>query len=75
MTLTQQRWHLNFTRNSFYIFFPVDGTVSYLEFMPSPLYVRSKRTCSLASRAPNTSKVNNLNVNYLKTLKTHRGPH
>jgi len=24
MTLTQQKWYLNFTRNSFYIFFPVD---------------------------------------------------
>jgi len=33
-----------------------DDTVSYREFIPSPSYVPSKRTCSLASRALNTGK-------------------
>jgi len=33
-----------------------DSTVSYREFIPRPSYVRSKRTCSLASRALNTGE-------------------
>jgi len=30
--------------------------VGYREFIPSPLYGRSKRTCSLASRGLNTGE-------------------
>jgi len=29
MTLTQQWWYLNFTRNSFYILFPEQGIILF----------------------------------------------
>jgi len=52
-----------------------DGTGSYREFIPSPSYVQNELVHSLAEYLTPVNKVNNLNANYLKILKTHRGPH
>ena len=43
--------YLNLIGNSFYILFPRKGIMSYKEIISSRLYVRSKGTCPLASRA------------------------
>jgi len=76
MTLTQQWQHLTCTRKSLFIVFPAKGIVNYRQIPSSGLYVRSKGTCSLSGRTLLTvKKLNNLNVNYLKVPKIHRGPH
>jgi len=51
MTLTQQWRYLNLTRNSFFVLFPVKRIMSYRHTISSRLYVLSKGTYSLASRA------------------------
>ena len=38
-------------------------------------FVQNELVHSLAKHLTQVNKVNNLNVNYLKTPKTHRGPH
>jgi len=49
MTLTQQWWYLNLTRNSFHIIFPAKGIMSFRQGISSRLCVHLQ-TCSLASR-------------------------
>jgi len=51
MTLTQQWWYLNLTGNRFYILFPAKCIMTYRQIISSWIYVCSKGTCSLASRA------------------------
>ena len=73
--MTQQWQHLNPTRNSFYILFLAKVIVSCRQIISSPLYVCTELVHSLAEnyRTP-VNKLNNLNVNYLKITKRHRGP-
>jgi len=67
---------MNVTRSSFYILFSAKGIVSYRQVISTRLYVRLNGTCSPTSRAlQNTgNKLNNVNINYFKTPKKHRGP-
>jgi len=44
MTLTQQWWYMNLTRNSPRIFFPAKGIVSSREIICGLLYVRLNTT-------------------------------
>jgi len=48
MTLTQQWWHVNLTRNSFCILFPAKGIVSFRQIISS---LRLKRNCSLPGQS------------------------
>ena len=78
MTLTQQRRHLNLTRNSFYVLFLAKCIVSCRQIISSRLYVRLKK--NLFTHWPSTFKhrwikKKNLNADHMKIPKTHRGPH
>jgi len=77
MMLKQQWQYLNLTRNSFCILFLAKGIMSYRQIISSHLYVHLKGTCSVAGQALSTpvSKLNNVNVNYLKIPKKHCGLH
>jgi len=50
MMLMQQWWYVNLTRNN-YILFLATSVVSHRQIISSCLYVRLKRTCSLAGQA------------------------
>jgi len=71
MTLTQQWRYVNLTRNrqAVHILFPAQGTMSYRQINSKRLCLSIKRTCTTVN------KLNNINVNYLKIPKWHRGPH
>ena len=68
MTLTQQWWYLNLTRNSFYILLPAKGIMIYKQINSCRLCIRLKGTWTLVN------KLNNVNVSCLEIREEHRGP-
>ena len=72
MTLTQQWWYLNFTRNNFYILFPEQGIIKVQgkSFLAVSTFVSKELVHSLA-----LNNLNNLNSNHLKIPKKHCGPY
>jgi len=71
MTLTQQWWYVNLTRNSYGCahLFSAQGIKSYRQINSKRLCFSVKRTCTTVN------ELNNINVNYLKIPQKHRGPH
>jgi len=78
MTLTQQWWYLNFTRNSFYTLFPEQSIiwVQSKSYLAVSTFVSKELVHSLAEhfQIP-VNNLNNLNSYHLKIPKKHCGPH
>jgi len=76
MMLTQQWRYLNLTSNSLCILFPAKCIVSCRQIISNRLYVRLKKRLVHSSAEhfqTSVNKLKNLNVDYIKIAKAHRG--